>query len=1234
MASHGKDVYGHVEPFPSLVPYEQYQETILVYRIDTNHEVYMALLQEFTDRFARSEQPERREAWTWCVQWEVEKPTDDAPHTPAAKKQRLDAHSDVAQNNGFAQRKPVYTKIERRLLHPELFQEEDMLRILIDIVQVDSKLVPNYIEFLYQWVDYYEGGGRALKAALRMEIPSLWLFEYHPLPLYDSSGKDKDRESDSSVDGEEIIESVDDFRKTTREMGERLKRPKKPLALEEMERMTEQSERLEYREVKFGIQRPIDPDEEPLPPLINVPHDANKRKKYYAACFKNRQRAFWLLQEAGITTRQIANYKRLQEMGAMDTPEDINGDGWLNYYKEEPYAHAEFLDMQRTKELQEKQREITMSNRLAEEARLAATTNAENPCSLLPPALIPPTPGLPPPLTTGRPDRVAEWLSKVKSMSRDRDPPVKSVPAPLFGRMKSEIFKHAVAAGPPPPCIRWNGDVDTSDDDDSDDEEYSNPDDIDPDEREDAPDADPAGLPRPPPGYPTLIAYLLTLTPVELANFMPHFSVEAQAQVREHYPGLFRQNPVPQGSTVASGMQAVVAGPVNAATQGIVSISLNHTNGSPVPPPQTSLPPQQFQTQVQPTQPSLPLHGNPTPPPINHHVPGHSRPPSPPPMEAARAAAAQMQAHGTPYTGSWFPNLINQGTGIPQSQPQHIGSAHLHYVQQPVLQRQLTQAGTTGLVGNPVAQNLQPGGAPYYSLPQSPAMFGINTTPAITVTQPAPQSSIEGHDVLRGVTPALQALLQSSRNSAPTTIAAQGQGLSDEGQKIQSQEQSDSTANGYSYSSSAQMLQASNRAAPPPSLHLRPTHPNNLYLGPLNRNADLPSLMTPLANLANNLSLNLPSSLPGPFQPQPQPQPGGQIDPVAATRREELSPHGLPIQIYLPRVVIPYAANLAGATDCLVLGYTCVGTGVLTLSKAIFFPTSIRTNLQRRLQRQHAVVLESYQPPANHPRFSAGKGVLRNPDEVKGPHRFVHDKLMQVFGMMTGCGNREEELTKRWRSTPGPMTARCRGSVWEGWAVGVDKPVEMGYEERHGEGVVVSKSLDGRRGFGLSEQEWAYRERRRREVEEMIREDEENGGAVSETTSHGFESVEQREMRMSWAVCSRFVAKWHLRALRKGTCIHAKYASACLSRSPDAEGTFSVASCISIVLAVTIAMAGIAREAPRVDDVLFRWGAGVGESAGEEGCVWDCARDYNPRLVQVCLSKGLWASTCFGALAV
>jgi hypothetical protein len=1115
MASHGKvldlfddrylnlqDVFGGVEPFPSLVPYEQYLHHMLVYRIDTNHEVYMALLQEFTDRFARTSRFDRKEAWTWCVQWEVGSRTADAPYTPTAKKQRLDAQTDSA--------KPAYTRIERRLLHPDLFQEEDMLRILIDIVQVESKLVPNYIEFLYQWVDYYEGGGRALKAALRMEIPSLWLFEFHPLPLFSRDSKDQE---DDGVE------------KAAEEMGEIFTRRKAPLALEEMERLTEQSERLQYREVKFGMQRPIDKNGEPLPPLINVPCDDNKRKHYYAACFKNRQRAFWLLQEAGVTARQIANYKKLQPMGVKDTAEDINGDGWFNYYQEEPSAHAAFLDMKRMKELHEKQREIAISDRLAEEARIAATTNSGNGSPHLRPALISRTPGLPSALTSGRPDRVAEWLAKVKSMAKERDPPCNVVPPPMFGKTKSEVFKYAVALPPPLPPPRSEDPSDEDMDDDEHEEEYSNPDDIDPDERDDGSGDSMHGSPTGPtraapvltqptlpaqPGiaaFPNAPAYLRSLSPAQFAALMSLINPEARATIRNRYPNLFPQDQVSHEPTTGSGLQAGGYGLTNAASLGVGYQPSFPLNGPPGPPPISQFQ-QQFQMQPQPlnstqTQAQLYLH---------QASPENSIRPSPSSVQVALDAAAQMNA-SSGHTGPALPVTYTPGIASSQPHPQQTGSLSGSRpvpltVQEAILNAQIAQGSVAGIVSSFGAQNIQPGGAHHPGHGGGPAqnlaMPASSTVPAITLTQPQYGSPLQGNDVPRGVSPALHALLQSSRNITPIAMAAQGQNQPGQGQQGQPQvtvpllssqpvhdpssglfqrpDEDTVLSRSPAVTSFAQMMQASNRAPPPPNLSIQPNQP--IFLAPRSPGLDpgSPSPMTPLAGLAGNLSLTTPQAS------SSQAQAGS----FQVANPQEASPHGLPIQIYVPKVVVAHDSNLAGATDCLILGYTHPATGVLKLSKAIFFPTSIGENLRRRIQRHHAVVIEAYLPPQNHPRYAAGKGTLRNPDEVQGPHKFVHDKLTQVFALMTGCEDREREFTKRWRSTPGPMTARERGSVWEGWAVYVDRPVEMGYEERHGPGCVVRKSLDGRKGYGLSEEDWALRERRRLEVAQMIAEDEED----------------------------------------------------------------------------------------------------------------------------------------------
>lgn len=155
-----------------------------------------------------------------------------------------------------------------------------MLRILIDIVQVDSTIVLNFIEVLYRWIDYYEGDGTALKAALKWEILSLWDFEYHPLILPADVRKQieknrselKDKNGASTSRAENLIQ------------GSPTKKMREKPDLAAIERQTENSERLRYREAKYGIQ-PLK-IRLPMSPLINVPRDLAKCLKYYAACFK------------------------------------------------------------------------------------------------------------------------------------------------------------------------------------------------------------------------------------------------------------------------------------------------------------------------------------------------------------------------------------------------------------------------------------------------------------------------------------------------------------------------------------------------------------------------------------------------------------------------------------------------------------------------------------------------------------------------------------------------------------------------------------------------------------------------------------------------------------------------------------------------------------------------------------------------------------------------------------
>ena len=430
-----QDVIGNAEPLPTLVPYEEYTHNVLVYHMDTDHDIFMGLVQDFTMRRAHET---GKELWTWFVQWELDK-SPSTQQSSSPKKIRLDAQQANAlfKVPSTPRQAPALTIFERRTLDGALMLEEDMLRILIDIVQVASSLVPNFIEFLYRWIDYYEGDGKALKAALRWEIPSLWDFEYHPLvlPRDEEEDNDKEEEDDTGGQRERGTRSVSNSKAAELRQSSPTKkmhaRPKPDLAAIELRTFyTEESERLQYREVKFGIQPPK--LEQPLPPLINIPRDLCKRTKYYAACFKSRQRALYLLLEAGVTMRQINNYQKLQIAHPKETPESGDGNGLRNYQKDAKYAQAQF----ELKEKQIKQREIAISNKLAVEAQLAASHAIPDGAAGLP--LIPPTPSY-----ARKPDMAAAMMQRIKETRAKKDEKINIVPKPLVGRMKSKMFDNA-----------------------------------------------------------------------------------------------------------------------------------------------------------------------------------------------------------------------------------------------------------------------------------------------------------------------------------------------------------------------------------------------------------------------------------------------------------------------------------------------------------------------------------------------------------------------------------------------------------------------------------------------------------------------------------------------------------------------------------------------------------------------------------------------------------------------
>ena len=417
-----QDVVGNVEPLPKLVPYEAYSRAALVYRLDVPHEVFLGLIQDLTMRRAHEL---NKELWSWLVQWEV----DDSELTQQpslAKRLWPDSRNANALSKTQSAPRPSLPIFERRTFNKALMLEEDMLRVLIDIVQIESSLVPNFIEFLYQFIDYYEGDGKALKAALLREIPSLWDFEYHPLPI----SQDEAREYIAPQKRRKKDHGKDETISTSLNNTAGLRQKPDLAAFERRAFNAVESERLQYREVKFGIQPPK--LEQPLPPLINIPVDDRKRIKYYAACFKSRECAIYLLIEAGVSIRQISNYQRLQTAHPRHTSDEEGGNGLRNYEKDAKFAQDHF---ELTKK-QIKHSEIAISNKLAVEAQLAATHAIPDGASGLP--LIPPTP-----MKARGSDKGAEMLERLHAVVRSNGPIINDVPRPLQSRMKSQVFRHA-----------------------------------------------------------------------------------------------------------------------------------------------------------------------------------------------------------------------------------------------------------------------------------------------------------------------------------------------------------------------------------------------------------------------------------------------------------------------------------------------------------------------------------------------------------------------------------------------------------------------------------------------------------------------------------------------------------------------------------------------------------------------------------------------------------------------
>jgi hypothetical protein len=281
-----EDIVHNVQPFPTLVPYDDYDHTILVYKTEADLDVVMGQIQSFTDRVA---QGYKKELWTWVVQLKV----DDLPPAHSAKKLRLTPSYPSSmpeqpwRSAPLSERKPGYMTAGRRTFDGSLLQQDLLLRALFNILGARQEWVPNLVEFLYQFLDAQCGDGYGLLCAAKREIPSLNDFERQPV---------------------------------WRTTGIHL-----PTAVA--------SERVHYQERTWGLQPPRMAGNQNNMPPPNTP----AYFKYIAACFKARDAAKRLLHEAGLTERQMANFACGQKTPVKDT-EEKPGPFLTNYLRDRAVA--------------------------------------------------------------------------------------------------------------------------------------------------------------------------------------------------------------------------------------------------------------------------------------------------------------------------------------------------------------------------------------------------------------------------------------------------------------------------------------------------------------------------------------------------------------------------------------------------------------------------------------------------------------------------------------------------------------------------------------------------------------------------------------------------------------------------------------------------------------------------------------------------------------------------------
>ncbi|KAF2275160.1 uncharacterized protein EI97DRAFT_78828 [Westerdykella ornata] len=985
MASHGvvpdlfddrylqlQDVAGNVEPFPIPVPHEDYEQYITVYAIGIPLDIFTALIQDFTDRYSMET---GEELWSWLVQWKVDK-SEDGDRSLAFKRPRLwtdrltvPPAPSASSPSPRLQRedKKFYKPLGRRRFDPELAKYEEVLRVLLDIFQAEPNKVPSIIEILYEFLDYYEGDGYALKCAMQKEIPNLWAFERPPVVLPHGHPKTHNNAVRDPVPGEDDEEF---------------------------------SERRQYGEKRFGLQAPkVDL---PMSVVINMPPagDHLARTRYHAACFKSRELALSLLKEAGMSERQIDNYVVGQKDHPMDTPEDGLGGGF-KHYRTDKWFHRELLEMRGQVTKLDKSVEALMNARLDYQAQQAAhraeveamdlNTATEGSSSTLqvPAPLIPHTASS---AFRGNTHSISPRRNNEAFEFPEAVDPITEVPGELAPYLKSRLFSAAVSQL----NVRTEEDVDGDDEMSEDEEGYadgdtsfggsSDPMDVTPHTSVTAISPTTATLASA--SNSNLATYLQQLTPAQAARLAPSLLNHLRLVLARH--------------------QAA-----RAAAQAQARDSVGTSAGIS---------------------------------PAGTHVgPSHAGVASLPPAQAASSAAVADIAPLAAPT-----NAMLQISALMQPVAANTGA------QGPQLLPPVVMANNPGITVTAPPTLRAQGPFPTVSQQQS---LQHNSLPATQVHQHHQQRSavspIPNHSLL---TPGLQGLSFSGTPSgslSPTATpnrphltpglrgpSANSAAANSFTSPVIATTPSPSTAAGPS----SQNLPL----PPPPSIGFPPPRPGI-------QRGSLPSPLRTSSTMATSSGRAHACSI---------------IHPYRVRSPESSQPRTICIHfpsILLPRNTLPGGEdgdqdndamdtdrpkdNSGERTDALMLGIEDMNTGTIELSRAIFLSANIGSIFRRKMIDGSYQLIERYIPRFGCPPrtyTSKGKGKAPMPRGHSG-HGSAYDKLMQALSFMyqhAGSTDREELLSKRWRVSPGMMAETDRGAVWEGWAVVLDRPIEMTSEER------------------------------------------------------------------------------------------------------------------------------------------------------------------------------------------